>query len=87
MKTTLEMPDLLMRQVKAYSALSGQSMRVFFIDAVKNRLKEATARKSMKSEPAWMKLFGAAKQDRNIIHEVQTVIDEEFSKINAEDWK
>lgn len=87
MKTTLEMPDMLLRQIKAYSALSGQSMRVFFIDAVKGKLREATLKKSRKDEPAWMKLFGAAKADRAIIRDVQAVIDEEFSKINAEDWK
>lgn len=87
MKTTLDIPNPLLRQVKAYAALKGQPMKRFFIDAVKERLHAEVARNAGKHEPAWVRLFGAGKEHRAAIREVQSLLDKEFSRINPEDWK
>jgi len=35
----------------------------------------------------WRKGFGAFRDERQEIERIQRVIDEEFSRINPEDWK
>jgi len=83
MKTTVEVPDSLYRQIKARAALKGQTIKAFFIDAIRDKLI------SEKSEPdnqtGWRAVFGAA--DPKDMAELQRVIDEEFSKIDPETWK
>lgn len=83
MKTTLELPDRLYRQIKARAALRGQTVKAFFLEAVRDKLTsndDAAAR-----EPGWMALFGKANPRE--VAEVQRIIDEEFEKIDPEDWK
>lgn len=38
MKTTVELPDSLYRQIKARAALQGQSIKAFFLDALREKL-------------------------------------------------
>ncbi len=52
MKTTLEIPDPLYRQIKATAALSGQSLREFFTEAVEEKLQ------GMKNRTGWRALAG-----------------------------
>ena len=83
MKTTLEIPDSLLHEVKAHAARKGQTMKRFFIDAVKEKLYSESD--SDESQVGWRSVFGRA--PANSVAEVQSVIDEEFSKINLEDWE
>ncbi len=50
MRTTVELPDDLMRRAKSAAALSGLSLREFFLEAVESRLKE-TRKKSRRQPP------------------------------------
>ncbi len=83
MKTTVEVPDSLYRQIKARAALKGQTIKAFFLDAIRDKLV------SEKGEPdnqtGWRAVFGAA--DPDDVAEVQRIIDEEYSKIDPETWK
>ena len=83
MKTTLDIPDSLLREVKARAARKGQTMRKFLIDAVQEKLYSESD--ADKSQIGWRSVFGKASVD--VVEKVQSVIDEEFSKINQEDWK
>jgi hypothetical protein len=83
MKTTLDLPDRLYRQIKARAALRGQTVKSFFLDAIRDKL---TAENAAKSKAAgWQAVFGKA--NSKDVTEVQRLIDEEFSRVNAEDWE
>jgi hypothetical protein len=81
MKTTLDLPDRLYRQIKARAALKGQTIKSFFLDAVRDKLaKEQRSRKD-----GWRAVFGKANPDD--VASLQRIIDEEFSQVSAEDWE
>lgn len=84
MKTTVEVPDNLYRQIKARAALEGQSVKAFFLDALREKL-GVTIDGENEDELGWRVAFGAA--DPEEVAEVQKIIDEEFSKIDPDDWK
>ena len=50
MRTTIELPDELLAEAKSTAALSGISLRLFFIEAVRNRL-APEQRKARKAPP------------------------------------
>jgi hypothetical protein len=83
MKTTLDIPDALLRQVKARAALNGTSMRDYFVQTIESRL-EAERTRPVKPH-GWRAVFGKA--PRSAAAEVQAVVDEEFETIRPEDWK
>jgi len=83
MKTTLEIPDSLLHEVKTHAARKGQTVKRFFIDAVKEKLYSESD--SDERQVGWRSVFGKA--PANSVAEVQSVIDEEFSKVNLEDWE
>jgi len=83
MKTTLEIPDALFRQVKAWSALQDQTMREFILDAISQKLK-CEARKEGKRN-GWRAVFGQAPAES--LDGVREAIEDEFSRIDPEHWK
>lgn len=83
MKTTVDVPDRIYRQIKARAALRGQTIKSFLLDAVREKLAtESGSRK--KQEIGWRAVFG--KGNKQDVAEVQRIIDEEFSRIDLEDW-
>ena len=58
MKTTLDIPDSLLRQVKARSALNGTSMRDFFVEVIEARLD--ADQKQVGKPCGWRAVFGKA---------------------------
>jgi hypothetical protein len=86
MKTTVEVPDKLYRQIKAYAALKGQTIKAFFLDALRDKLasesqpKPKEGAKQPQEKVGWRAVFGAA--DPKAVAEVQRIIDEEFSRID-----
>ena len=83
MKTTLEVPDGLYRQIKARAALKGQTIRAFFLDAIQAKL--AAERAGPKKLAGWRSVFGKVSKDE--MAELQRILDEEFSRIDREDWQ
>jgi hypothetical protein len=83
MKTTLELPDRLYRQIKARAALRGQTVKAFFLDAVRDKL--AAERNSAARETGWRAVFGKAKPSD--VDDVQRILDQEFEQIDPEDWR
>ncbi len=85
MKTTVEIPDSLYRQVKARAALQGKSIKDFLVEAVRAKIMSDNLKPNSKQrKKAWEAAFGAA--DPKEVAEVQRIIDEEFSKIDSEGW-
>jgi hypothetical protein len=82
MKTTLELPDRLYRQIKARAALRGQTVKAFFLDAVRDKL--AADRGAAKRETGWRAVFGKAKPAD--VDDVQRILDAEFEQIDPEGW-
>jgi hypothetical protein len=85
MRTTVELPDRLYRQVKARAALKGQTIKTFFLDAIRDKLASENGRGKEEDEVGWRAVFG--KGDPAEVAEVQRIIDEEFSRIDPEEWR
>jgi hypothetical protein len=82
-KTTLEIPDPLFRMAKATAAQQGQTLKQFVTEAMQEKLASG---KAAASQP-WMKLFGALKGHSAELRKIDAIIEEEFERIDPEDWK
>lgn len=81
MKTTLEIPDPVFRKAKARAAERGIPLRQFVTEAVERQLADPTPAKP------WMKGFGGLKHLHKETMRIQRLIDDEFEKIEPEDWE
>jgi hypothetical protein len=81
-KTTLEFPDLVLRRAKAKAAEEGIPLRQLVTEAVEARLNGQTA-----GEKPWMKGFGGLKHLHKENLRIDRIIEEEFGKIEPEDWE
>ncbi len=84
-KTTVELPDPLLRQAKAVSAQDGISLKQFFTEAVTERLRRRQG--VTNAEPAWMQAFGGLRDLKQETRRIQKIIDKEFGQIDEEDWR
>ena len=93
MKTTIELPDITLRRVKAFAAARGMTMKQFFTEAVEQQLHRravavrtgADASADAPTEPPWMEGFGAlsdlGEEHRLVLH----TIDDEFETLAPDD--
>ena len=81
MKTTIEIPDPLLRRAKSKAAERGRSLKDFVTEALQEKL-ASSAGASVTGEPAWMKGFGKLGRMRKETARIQARIDE---AIEAED--
>ena len=84
MKTTLEVPDALLRDVKVSAARNGQTMGAFINAAIEEKLK--TDQKSSTEKP-WMKFAGALKNHRTETKKILERIESECGSIDEDSWK
>jgi hypothetical protein len=86
MKTTVEVPDQLYRQIKATAALKGQTIKAFFLEALRDKLGmlKPESQSEETEEVGWRAIFG--KGDPDAVADVQRIIDEEFSRIDYSAW-
>jgi hypothetical protein len=82
-KTTLEFPDALFRKAKAKAAADGIALREFVTQAVAEKL---TA-KSASTDKPWMKGIGGLRHLHAENVRIQKLIDDEFGKIEPEEWE
>lgn len=83
MRTTVDIPDPLYRQLKAQTALRGETVKNFLLEAIRDKL--TTEHANGPREPGWKAVFGKA--DTADVTAVQRVIDEEFSRVDTDQWK
>ncbi len=84
MKITLELPDPLVRKIKAGAAERGQSLKEFVADALRDKLAGASGRAAASERP-WMRGFGALKGLHKETARIQASIDEQFRIVEPED--
>ncbi len=89
MKTTLELPDALFREVKATAARRGVLMKQFIAEALTEKL-AATDPTSVPDPKPWMKFAGGLSRDPEMKAEllrIDQLIEQEFGQVEAADWK
>jgi len=82
MKTTVEIPDPIFRRAKAKAAEQNIPLRQFVTEAVAEKL-EADSKKRAK---AWLPLVGRLQHLRKETARINRRIEQEFEKIEPEDW-
>jgi hypothetical protein len=83
-KTTVELPDKLLRAAKATAVARGQTLQQFVSAAVAGQVR---ADPVIAAKKPWMKMAGALKEYSMELDKVDKVIAEEFERINPADWK
>jgi hypothetical protein len=83
MKTTLELPDNLLRKVKSSVASSGKTMKAFMIDAIQDKL---AAQEAAASKP-WLMHFGVLRHLGGERQLIEARIREEFDGVDSNQWK
>lgn len=82
MKTTLEIPDAIFRRAKAKAAERQIPLRQFVTEAVSEKLEP----KPSDSKSERMKWAGQLRHLRRETARINAIIEEEFEKIEPEDW-
>ena len=80
-KTTLEIPDEIFRQIKAMAAIRGESLKDFVTEALQARLEQTTAA----SPQGWRSVFGQARREE--VESVDAVVAEELERIDPDEWR
>jgi hypothetical protein len=80
-KTTLEIPDGILRRAKSVAAERGIPLRALISEALADKLR---SEQSSKSKP-WMKSFGKLCHLRKETARINRIIEEEFDQIETED--
>lgn len=84
MKTTLEIPDPLFREVKSKAAARGQTLKAFVNQALREKLTQRASLAGV-SEPEWMRGFGKLRHLRKETERIQVRIREAFEVVEPED--
>lgn len=82
MKTTLEIPDSIFRRAKAKAAEQRIPLRQFVSDAVAEKLEA----KSPDRAKAILKLAGGLRHLRKESARINRLIEQEFERIEPEEW-
>ncbi len=83
MKTTIELPDPLLRQAKAAAAARGESLKELFALALREHLSGGRRRGS--GEEGWRAVFGRAKS--RAVADVDAVIAADLERVDPADWR
>jgi Arc/MetJ family transcription regulator len=83
MKTTIEIPDALFRQVKAAAALRAESLRDFVTAALRAYMEGKGG--EAPRERGWRSVFGLARPEE--VAEVDRIVAEELEQIDLDAWR
>ena len=79
MKTTLELPEALLRRTKAEAAHQGRSMKDVVVEALEEKL-----RKKRSSVSGWRVAFGRA--SRAAVRDIDRQV-ADLERVRVEDWR
>ena len=80
MKTTIEIPDLLLHRARSVAAERGIPLRQFVIEAVQDKLDLTSA----PGAKPWMKHFGKLKRFHKETKQIEKRIEEAFEQVDPE---
>ena len=83
MKTTIELPDELLRDAKAAAAREGRSLKDLLAQALRDRLD-----RSAEAQPGaedWRAVFGGAKASQ--VKAVDQVVGRDLERVDLESWR
>jgi hypothetical protein len=83
MRTTIDLPDPLFRRSKAAAALAGVPLREFVAAALRAYL--AGHGEAVPEQSGWRAVFG--KVEAQDVAEVDRVVEEEFGRVEPEEWE
>ncbi len=84
MKTTVELPDHLLRDAKATAAARGQTLRAFVGDAIADRLRLL---RDGGDEKPWMRHLGALLDHADEVDTIERIVEEEFETVDPSLWR
>ncbi len=84
-KTTLEIPDPLFRQLKISAAKQGKTLRTVVNEALVEKLNRPVGQRT--ELPEWRAAFGGLRSLRKETARISSNMASEFSGVNPEDWK
>ena len=85
MKTTVELPDSLIRKAKVAAANEGKSLKAFFTEAVSERLRRGIARDA--TTKPWESAFGGLKALHRENRRIDGLIAAEFERSDEEELR
>jgi hypothetical protein len=83
-KTTVDLPDELLRRAKATAAVRGESLRVLLTEALTSHL-EAPSGARPGQEEAWRKVFGKAQPEE--VAEIDAAVTAHLEQVDFESWR
>ena len=87
MKTTLEIPDALYREVKVTAAQTGKTVTAIVQSALKRELAANTNQPDAQTEKPWTKWAGCLSEIPKEEHKkIRLRIEETFSEVDKEMW-
>jgi hypothetical protein len=84
-KTTLEIPEPLFRQLKISAAKQGKTIRAVVNEALTEKLNRS--QHGVEELPAWRVAFGGLRRLRDETAKINQDVAAEFSQVKPEDWK
>jgi hypothetical protein len=84
-KTTLEIPEALFRQLKISAAKQGKTIRAVVNEALTEKLNRSEH--GIEDLPAWRTAFGGLRRLRDETAKINQDVASEFSRVNPEEWK
>ena len=82
MKTTIEIPDELLRKTKAIAAARGETLHEFISEALTTRLGSA----DQTTPPSgWRSVFGLA--ELKMVQEIDGFLETEVERVDASEWR
>lgn len=87
MKTTLDIPDDLFKQAKHFAVNHGISLKHLVSEALQAKLLSEIP---VPSQKPWMKLtemFPTTAEFREEVSRIEKIIENEFERIDEDDWK
>ena len=84
MKTTVDLPDAMVRQAKSVAAARGMTLKRLLTEALAEPLRRRAAETVVVVEPRWMAGFGALSDIADESRHVLDLIEEEFEVLSPE---
>ena len=82
-KTTVDLPETLVREAKAVAARQGRTLRDLVAEAMHEKLHAVHP----SIEKPWMKHFGTLSKLRKETRRIEKIIEKEFETVDPEEWQ